>query len=121
MKKLRGILAIALFTLIGFTSYAQNDRQYPSFDSNDLKIENQIQIYPNPSVDFLKVTIEKSNLVDPKIVVHTIIGNRLNLDSQETGMNEFTVDVKNLPPGYYLIAVKDETTGFSETYKFLKR
>lgn len=121
MKKLKGILAIALFTLVGLTSYAQNDSEYPSFASNDLKIENQVQIYPNPSVDFLKVTIEKSNLVDPQIVIHTIIGNRLSVDSQETGFNEFTVDVKNLPVGYYLIAIKDETTGFSETYKFLKR
>lgn len=121
MKNFKYVLIFILFVFVGLTSYAQNDNEYPSFSSNDLKMENQIQIYPNPSIDFFKVTIEKSNLVDPIIVVHTIIGTKLNVDSQETGLNEFTVDVKNLPAGYYLIAIKDETTGFSETYKFLKR
>lgn len=121
MKKARNLLVLALFLLIGLTGYAQSDNEYPSFSSSDLKIENRIQIYPNPSVDFLKVTIVESNLVDPQIVIHSIIGNKLNLVTQKSGANEFTVNVKNLPAGYYLVAIKDEPTGFSETYKFLKR
>ena len=121
MNNLKKVLIFIMIVFAGVKTYAQNDHEYPSFASTDLKVENNIQIYPNPSVDFLKVTIEQSNLVDPKIVIHTIIGTKLNVDSQEIGFNEFSVDVKNLPAGYYLIAIKDETTGFSETYKFLKR
>ncbi len=121
MKSLKITLISALFMFIGLTVYAQNDSAYPSFSSGDLKIENKIQIYPNPSVDFLKVTIESSNLVDPQIVIHSIIGSKLEVYTEKTGSAEFRVDVKNLPPGYYLVAVKDAATGFSETYKFLKR
>ncbi len=107
--------------LIGVTVYAQNDNGYPSFSSGDLKIENKIQIYPNPSVDFLKVSIEESKLVNPQIVIHSIIGNKLEVLTEKMSANEFKVDVKNLPAGYYLVAIKDASTGFSETYKFLKR
>ncbi len=121
MGKLKIILVSTLFMFVGFTVYAQNDSGYPSFSSNDLKIENKIQIYPNPGVDFLKVSIEASTLVNPKIVIHSIIGTKLEIYTEKTSANQFTVNVKNLPAGYYLIAVKDASTGFSETYKFLKR
>ncbi len=121
MGKLKIILTLLIAMFMGVASYAQIGLESPSYASQDLKIENRIQIYPNPSVDFLKVTIEESNLVDPQIVIHTIIGNKLQIDSEKTASNEFKVDVKNLPAGYYLLAVKDASSGFSETYKFLKR
>ncbi len=121
MKALKTILLSTLLMLIGVTVYGQNDSEYPAFSSNDLKIENKIQIYPNPSINFLKVTIVESNLVNPQIVIHSIIGNKLEVFTEKMSANEFKVDVKNLPAGYYLVAIKDASTGFSETYKFLKR
>ena len=121
MKKYKIIFSLVVAIFIGATSFAQSGAEYLSYPSSDLKIENQIQIYPNPSVDFLKVTIEASNLVNPKIVIHTILGNKLSIISKKTEINEFRVDVKDFPAGYYLLAVKDESTGFSKTYKFLKR
>ncbi len=121
MEKFKIILISALFVMVGFASKAQTDRAYPSFSSEDLVIENKIQIYPNPSIDFLKITIEQSTLTDPQIVIHSIIGSKIEVFTEKTSSNEFVVDVKNLPAGYYLVAVKDASTGFSETYKFLKR
>ena len=87
MKKFRFILSLLVAMFIGAASFAQNGPEYLSYSTNDLKIENQIQIYPNPSVDFLKVTIEASNLVNPKIVIHTILGNKLTLVSEKTADN----------------------------------
>ncbi len=121
MGKFKIIFISAILVMVGFVAKAQTDRAYPSFSSEDLVIENKIQIYPNPSIDFLKITIEKSTLVDPKIVIHSIIGSKLEVYTEKMSANEFKVDVKNLPAGYYLVAVKDASTGFSETYKFLKR
>ena len=117
---------IYIFVLIGvlflsMTSFAQNTVEYPSYSSDDLKLENQIQIYPNPSVDFLRVAIEESTLENPQIVIHNILGNKLDVISEKISTNEFNVDVKDLPSGYYLLAVKDKSSGFSKTYKFLKR
>lgn len=121
MRKLKYVLLFMGVMFLGITSYAQSTSEYPSYASRDLQLENKIQIYPNPSIDFVKVTIEGSNLVDPRIVVHSIIGNNVNVLTEKSGQDEFTVDVKGLPAGYYLLAVKDEATGFSKTYKFLKR
>lgn len=120
MKRIKFTLALVGFLFLGIASYAQT-AEYPAYNSNDLKFENKIQIYPNPSVDFVKIFIEESNLVDPQIVVHSVIGNRLVLPTEKLSQDEFSVEVKNLPAGYYLLAVKDEATGFSKTYKFLKR
>lgn len=120
MRNIKFVFALLGILFLGATAYAQT-AEYPSYASNDLKIENKIQIYPNPSVDFLKVNIEESSLVNPKIVVHSIIGSRLEVVSEKLSKDEFKVDVTNLPAGYYLLAVKDESTGFSQTYKFLKR
>ncbi len=121
MGKLKTILLSTLFMFVGIIVYAQSNGEYPAFSSSDLKIENKIQIYPNPSIDFLKITIVESNLVNPQIVIHSIIGNKLEVFTEKMDANEFKVDVKNLPSGYYLVAIKDAATGFSETYKFLKR
>jgi len=117
---------ISIFVFIGvlflsMSSFAQKTVEYPSYSSNDLKIENQIQIYPNPSIDFLRVSIEESSLENPQIVIHSILGNKLDVISEKTSANEFNINVKDLPSGYYLLAVKDESSGFSRTYKFLKR
>ena len=120
MKRIKFTLVLIGVLFLGIASYAQT-AEYPAYNSNDLKFENKIQIYPNPSVDFVKVFIEESNLVDPQIVVHSVIGNRLVLPTENLSQDEFSVEVKNLPAGYYLLAVKDEATGFSKTYKFLKR
>lgn len=120
MKKIKFVFVLVGILVLGASAYAQK-AEYPSYASNDLKIENRIQIYPNPSIDFVRVTIEESNLVNPIIVVHSIIGNRLEVVSEKLSNDEFKVDVKNLPAGYYLLAIKDESTGFSQTYKFLKR
>ncbi len=121
MGKIKIIFSLLILISAGVASYAQNEPEYPSYSLNDLKIENHIQIYPNPSVDFLKVTIEDSNLNNPYIIIHSILGSKLEVYSEKINPNEFTVNVKGLPAGYYLLAVKDASTGFSKTYKFLKR
>ena len=120
MGKMKFLLVLIGVLLLGISSYGQG-AEYPSYNSRDLQLKNQIQIYPNPGVDFVKVTIEESNLVDPRIVVHSIIGSRVEVATEKTDSDNFTVNVKDLPAGYYLLAVKDESTGFSKTYKFLKR
>ncbi len=106
---------------MALSTFAQSGTEYPAYANNDLKIENKIQIFPNPSIDFVKVQIESSTLVNPQIVIHSVIGNQVVASTEKISDSSFKVNVKNLPAGYYLLAVKDESTGFSETYKFLKR
>ena len=53
--------------------------------------------------------------------LHNIIGNALEVESEIVDDNEVRLKVKDLPAGYYLLSVKDESSGFKGVYKFLKR
>ncbi len=110
-----GLLAIA------WGSYAQSGQDFPSFGNELLADKNKIEIYPNPSVDFLTVQIENSTLTNTTLIVHNIIGSKFEVQVEKVEENQYRLDVRNLPPGYYLLSIKDTPANFSKTFKFLKR
>ena len=118
MKRL--LLIIGILT-IGLSSYAQNNGDFSAFGNEVLDLKNKVEIYPNPSVDFLNVTISNADLVKTEIVVYSIIGSKYQIEIEKTEQDQYRLDVRNLPPGYYLLSIKDPTTNFSKTYKFLKK
>jgi hypothetical protein len=118
MKKL--LLVFVLYT-IAMGSYAQSGQDFPAFGDELLVQKNKIEIYPNPSVDFLNVRIENSELKNTALVIHGIIGNKFEIKAEDLGNNEFRLDVRDLPAGYYLLSIKDASSNFSKTFKFLKR
>ncbi len=118
MKKAALFMVI---NLIGFAALAQNSRDFTNFGDQLLEQKNTVEIYPNPSVDFLNVRIENSDLEKTELVVHSIIGSRFKVEIEKTESNQYKIDVRDLPPGYYLLSIKDPVTEFSKTYKFLKR
>lgn len=107
--------------LIGFGVYAQNGRDFSSFGNESLELKNKVEIYPNPSVDFLNVRIDNASLEKTELIIYSIIGSRHKVEIEKTEEYQFKVDVRDLPPGYYLLSIKDPITDFSKTFKFLKR
>lgn len=87
----------------------------------DLKIFNQIEIYPNPSVDFIIVDIDQSKLEDARFELHSIIGNTVKIEAEEISEDKFRINVKNLNSGYYFVIIKDDFSQFKEAHKFLKK
>lgn len=118
MKKF--VLLFGLMT-IGFGAFAQNGGDFSSFGNELLEQKNTVEIYPNPSVDFLNVKIDNANLEKTELVVYSIIGSKYNVEIEKTEKFQFKLDVRDLPPGYYLLSIKDPVTEFSKTFKFLKR
>ena len=102
-------------------SYAQSGQDFPSFGNEVLSSSNNIRIYPNPSVDYINITIENSDLENTTLIIHNIIGSRFELKAEELNKGDFRIDVRSLPAGYYLLSIKDPGTKFSRTFKFLKR
>lgn len=90
------------------------------FKNESLVQSNHVQLFPNPSTDFLTVKIENFDLKEVNIVVHNIIGNAVDVTTEEIGKGEYRVKVEDLNPGYYLISIRDDKY-FREAYKFLKR
>lgn len=118
MKKTVLILGLIL---IGFAAFAQSGRDFSSFGNEILDQKNIVEIYPNPSVDFLNVRIDNSDLEKTELVVHSIIGSRFKVEIEKVENSQYKIDVRDLPPGYYLLSIKDPVTEFSKTFKFLKR
>jgi type IX secretion system substrate protein len=118
MKKLLLALGFLAFTL---GSYAQSGQDFSSFGNELLVQKNRVEIYPNPSVDYLNVQIENSDLRKTVLIVHNIIGSKIEVTAEKVGADQYRLDVRDLPKGYYLLSIKDASSNFSKTYKFLKR
>ncbi len=118
MKRLLLVLGLLAFAL---GSYAQSGQDFASFGNELLVEKNKVEIFPNPSVDYLNVHIKNSDLTKTTIIIHSIIGNKFELEVVKVSTDEYRIDVRDLPKGYYLLSVKDATTDFSKTFKFLRR
>lgn len=118
---MRNFLLVLVISTFSLGSYAQSGPDFPSFGDELLVQKNKIEIFPNPSVDFLNVHIKNSDLKVVVIIVHNIIGSKFEIKVEITNENQYRIDVRDLPRGYYLLSVKDAATKFSKTYKFLKR
>ena len=86
----------------------------------------KIDLYPNPTTDFLNIalgnleTFDKTT-VNPTLILYNIIGNTIDIKPQKIDNNHYRFNVSDLAPGYYLLAVNDPPAKFNKTFKFLKK
>ncbi|MBL3658906.1 T9SS type A sorting domain-containing protein [Fulvivirga sediminis] len=111
-------LSIALLSQFAFAQKGEVRR----FDNASIEnTTNIVKLFPNPTIDYLNIKIENSELKHATFTVHNIIGNVVEVKVEEVEENRYRVKVDNLSPGYYFLAIRDEKGHFKETYKFLKR
>lgn len=91
------------------------------YENNALDQFNIIDIYPNPSIDYLVVNISNSNLVNTKFEIHSVIGNDVDVIVEAIGKDRYRIDVKEFASGYYFLVIKDENSQFKRALKFLKK
>ena len=80
-----------------------------------------VQIYPNPATDYLTIKFESPVAKTSKLSFHSIIGSAIELEQEAIDDFEIRVKVKDLPLGYYIIAVHDPQNNSRAIYKFLKK
>ncbi|MDX1629658.1 MAG: T9SS type A sorting domain-containing protein [Fulvivirga sp.] len=119
--KVYRLFAVIIIICLGIPAMSQSVGELDRFGNEQIERTNKVQLFPNPSVDFLNVTIVNSDLEHVKFQVHNIIGNLIEVEIEKTDDNQYKINVEDLPAGYYLLAIKDEEKHFRETYKFLKR
>lgn len=89
--------------------------------ANGIEPAKFAQLYPNPTTDFINVRLDMPHAKSVKLAMHSVIGNALNVDSEVVDEYSIRIRVKDLPEGYYFLAIRDEEASFKSTYKFLKR
>lgn len=81
----------------------------------------RVSVYPNPASDFISLKVPGVAVRDARITVFSLIGNEVRVEQEIIDDEEIRLRVKDLPSGYYLLAVRHEEAGFQATRKFLKR
>ena len=120
MKKLTTLLIVVLSTGILGGAFAQGNGEI-GFENSSLEEVNKVEIYPNPSTEFLNIEINNSKMQKPILELYSIIGNVVKIELENITDNKFRINLSSIPAGYYLLSIRDEHTHFKETYKFLKR
>ena len=117
---------LKIVVLVGFVGISRvglgqgrEEMRLPGYQHTD--VVKSVKLYPNPATEFLSVRLEAPSARHVSLTLHNIIGNTLEVESEIVDDSEVRIKVKDLPSGYYLIAVKDEISGFKGVYKFLKR
>jgi len=127
MKQRSLILTILVLFLTYHLGWSQdqptsdNTVDEPDFFQNELAPKNQVEIYPNPTINYLFVEIKNSTLEDVEFEMHSIIGTKVNLTYEELGNFKFRIPVEELNPGYYFLLIKDPKTRYNRALKFVKR
>src|SRR5258706_79660 len=80
----------------------------PIFTSgiNDLNGNDNILILSNPVTDELR--IQNAELRITEIGIYNTVGEKIFIHQQATNNKQLTVDVSQLPPGFYFVRVLDE-------------
>src|SRR5436190_19659973 len=65
----------------------------------------QVKLYPNPAIEFLTVKFETPQAKNAKLVLHNIIGNELETESEVIDDFEVKIKVKDLSSGFYLLLI----------------
>lgn len=116
MRSLNLILVFLLSCTV--LAKAQSSADTGSFTQDP---QAKVQLYPNPTPEFLHVKLDGVQVANLQIAIRNIIGNEMPLEIEYVGSDELRLRVKDYTTGYYLLALRDESAGFKGTYKFLKR
>jgi hypothetical protein len=126
MKKLLLLTTIILTTvMVGFAQESNQGDGYVG-ENNDLikrslDLEQTVEVYPNPAIDFLNIDVKGEELARIDFEVYDIIGNSIPVNPEKLTSNKYRVPVSDLHSGYYMLIVKDPYSRYRKIFKFGKR
>ena len=118
MRFLKLILVVLLIPAVRLAN-AQSLPEPPA--GAEINLTKTVHLFPNPATEDVFVELDQFPAEKVNLTVHSIIGNKLEVETEVVSEHVIRVKVKDLASGYYLLAVKDEESNFRGTYKFLKR
>jgi hypothetical protein len=116
--RLGRLVLVVIFALVTGVSFGQigNDEISPERDP-----AKSVHIFPNPAVEYVSIRLADVSVKKMKLAVMNILGNTMESETEVVNEHELRIKVKDLPAGYYFLALKDEDSQYRGTFKFLKR
>ena len=100
-----------LFILISFSSFSQDSDRKKDF----------IDLFPNPAKDYINIKLTNDRkLEDCTFSIHSLIGNKMNLDSEVISDNEMRISIGEFNQGFFFLLVDDKIRNKRKIIKFLK-
>lgn len=106
---------------MGISAQAQQKDEVNSQGNPQYTVQNSVSVFPNPAIEYLNVKFNEPIAKTAQLTVHNVIGNAVDVEAETIDEHEIRLKVKDLPVGYYLLAVRDEGSNSRSTIKFLKR
>lgn len=100
---------------------AQAQKDEMSNPGTQYNLTTTVSIFPNPAIEYLNVKFDEPIARKALLTVHNVIGNTVDVEKETIDEHEIRLKVKDLPVGYYLLAVRDEDSNSRSMIKFLKR
>jgi hypothetical protein len=119
MRARKGILFVFLMVALAQIGFGQASEHFPLPINPDLA--KSVQVYPNPATDFINIKLELPIAKRLKLDLHNIIGSTLETELEIIDDFEIRIKTKDLPVGYYMIALREGDSSVKATFKFLKR
>jgi hypothetical protein len=78
----------------------------------------KMEVYPNPAVDVLHVSLSNVNFKESTVSIYNVSGQEV-MSTTMVGKNK-SLDIEKLSNGVYMVKVTNSATGYSNTIKFVK-
>jgi len=95
--------------------------ELPLYSDKALEVTPTVELYPNPTTEFLNIKLENFKYENVEFELFNIIGNSLPIEVEEIGTNRFRIPVKKFTSGYYLLIISDKDKKYTSAFKFQKR
>ncbi len=124
--KFYSLLFILVFCIIN-VSLAQDSQidgkrsELPQIKKESLQPSLDVELYPNPAVEFLNITLKNSQLKDVQFEMYNVIGNKMKFELETVNGINYKINVKDFNPGYYLLILRDPITRYNKAFKFRKQ
>lgn len=128
MKIIRPLLVFFILLSMAITLFAQkvSERNANNKTNAEVKLTikddvHQIEIFPNPTTDYVHINLSESELKDVSFELYDIIGNKVDVEAQEMKKDIYRIPVEKLHMGYYVLIISDSYSRYKKAFKFSKR
>jgi len=118
------LILIVFITNIALAQDSQidgNRSELPQIKKESLQPSLDVELYPNPAVEFLNITLKNSKLKDVQFEMYNVIGNKMKFELEPVNGVNYKINVKDFNPGYYLLIIRDPITRYNKAFKFRKQ
>lgn len=107
MKKLFFFICLLSLSSVSFSQKKESNKNF--------------EVYPNPAIDYINIKFDgKSNIMNKSFSVHSLIGNKVDITTENLSENTIRISLRDLNSGYYFLSLTDKPTERRKIVKFLK-